>query len=138
MGCWFESSPGHHAPPLTARSPARDDGRVGRVSVFGATLAATALLACGGPRVKLAPLPPVTYERLGRVEGTGCGSLAIAWGIWAFIPIRLDSRLERAHRSALAEKPGATALVDVRVSEHWTWYLLALTRCTTVSGEAIR
>ena len=86
----------------------------------------------------LAPLPPTTYERLGRVEGTGCGSLALGWGAYAFLPIMLNSRLERAHEAALAQKPDATSLVDVKVTERWDWYLLAVTRCTTVAGEAIR
>jgi hypothetical protein len=88
--------------------------------------------------VKLAPLPPASFEKLGQVRATACGSLALGWGAYAFAPIMLNSRLERAHHAALAQRPGATSLIDVRIDENWYWYLLAVTRCTTVSGEAIR
>lgn len=109
-----------------------------RVTVSALVVAVLLVSGCSGAFVKVAPLPPAGYERLGHVEGSGCGSLAIAWGPWAFIPIGLDSRLERARAAALAQRPGATALVDVRITERWYWYFLALTRCITVSGEAIR
>lgn len=94
---------------------------------------------CSGPLVKVAPLPlTASYERLGRVEGTGCGSLGLVGSAYYFFPFVLGSRIERAYRYALQEKPGATGLVDVKVTEFWYWWVIATTRCTTISGEAIK
>lgn len=104
-----------------------------------ALLAATlAVGGCARDYTMLAPRPPAAYERLGRVEGVGCGSS------WLLLPFDNTAefgyrgRIERARAAALAQKPGATALLDVSVQEHTTWWLIGVTECVTVRGDAIR
>ena len=77
-------------------------------------------------------------ERLGKATGKACGTLGIAGTAYYFIPILLNSRVDRAYRAAVASVPGATGLVDVELSEYWFWWVAATTRCTTITGEAIR
>ena len=93
---------------------------------------------CAGPLVKVAPLPPAKYERLGHAKGSACGTLGIVSTAYYVIPIMLGSRVERAYQEALGRVPGATGLVDVKLSESWFWWVLATTRCMTIEGEAIR
>jgi hypothetical protein len=124
---------------LTSAFVFPDDALVGwRASVSRVAIASALSVGCSGDLVKLAPLPPASYERLGRVEGTGCGSLGLLDPGWYVIPMGLGGRIERARAKALEQKPGATGLVDVRVTEYWFWWVIATTRCTTVTGEAIR
>jgi hypothetical protein len=98
-----------------------------------------ALLAgCASSPVLIAPKPPEKFERLGKVSGTACGSLGFAGTAYYVFPILLNSRVDRAYQRALANAPGATALIDTEYNESWYWYVLATARCTTISGEAIR
>jgi len=93
---------------------------------------------CASEFTKVAPLPPDKYERLGPASGTGCGTLFIDGTAYNFIPVLLNSRVERAYAKALESVPGSTALVDVTMSEDWFWWVLGSTKCVTISGEAIR
>jgi hypothetical protein len=83
-------------------------------------------------------LPHVKYKILGRVAGIGCGTLALACVVINFIPINDDSRLARAYQQAVGTLPGATSLINVDVREDWFWWVIATTRCTLVTGDAIR
>jgi hypothetical protein len=102
------------------------------------TLLGVTLAACASPPVLIAAKPPEQFEKLGRVTGTACGSLGLGGTGYYFIPIMLNSRVERAYQRALANVPGATALIDTEVKESWYWWVLVTTRCTTITGEAIR
>lgn len=102
-------------------------------------LASIAVLSgCASGFTTMAPTPPQQYVRLGHAEGSACGSLGILSTSSNFIPMGLNSRVERAYNNALASVPGATALVDVTVKEDWTWWLIGTARCITVTGEAIK
>lgn len=101
-------------------------------------LASVLLIGCASELVTVAPAPPAQYERLGRAEGKACGMLGFLATAYHFAPIGLNSRVERAYRGAVASVPGATALVDVTMSEDWTYGLIGTFRCVTISGEAIR
>jgi hypothetical protein len=107
---------------------------------FAACLTGAVVLlgGCASEFTKVAPQSPEKYERLGPASGTGCGTLLIDGTAWNFIPVLLNSRVERAYANALESVPGATALVDVTMSEDWFWWLLGSTKCVTISGEAIR
>ena len=76
--------------------------------------------------------PPANPQKLGRVEGHARGALL------GLIPIRENSRTERAYRDALAQAPGAKALMDVTIHENWYWYYLGTIRCVTITGEAVK
>src|SRR2546423_1633664 len=65
----------------------------------------------------------------------GIGFLATAYN---FVPLMLNSRVERAYQRAVASVPGATGLVNVTYKEDWYWFVLGSARCVTVRGEAIR
>jgi hypothetical protein len=110
-----------------------------RSCVASCAVGTTLLISgCASEFAKVAPQPPEKYERLGPASGTGCGTLFIDGTAWNFIPVLLNSRVERAYANALESVPGATALVDVTISEDWFWWVLGSTKCVTVSGEAIR
>ena len=99
---------------------------------------ALGLSACAGNYTLVAPRPPAKYESLGMTEGTGCGSKWLVIFPIAFVDFGYGGRLQRALNNALDEKPGATALTHLEVTQTSTWWLLGETDCVTVRGEAIR
>lgn len=98
------------------------------------------LSGCASDFKNIAPSPPEKYEKLGQVTGSACGSLVSPLGgtAYYFLPIMLNSRVDRAYEKALQGAPGATALIDVAIDEHWFWWILGTARCVTITGEAIR
>jgi hypothetical protein len=96
------------------------------------------ITGCASGFTTLAPNPPEASQKLGPASGKACGSMLIGPTIYNFIPIMLDSRMERAYQSALNEVPGSTALVNVTMHEDWYWWVIGTTRCVTITGEAIR
>lgn len=82
--------------------------------------------------------PKVGQESLGFVSGDACGALILGHPALAVIPIALNGRIYRARQEALKKAPGATRLIDVSIDESWFWWILGTSRCTTVSGEAVR
>ena len=106
--------------------------------IFAIFCCVAILTGCASTPINIAPLPPANYHRLGHVSGDACGSLVFGYPAYAIFPIALNSRVERAKQSAMAKAPGATGLINVQYEESWFWWVLATTRCTTVSGEAIQ
>lgn len=96
------------------------------------------LQGCSSAPVNVFPLPPPKYEVLGPVTGLECGSLVLLGSFLNFIPVQLNSRLERAYEEALNTIPGTTSLVNVDVHEDWFWWILGTTRCTVINADAIR
>lgn len=96
------------------------------------------LQGCASEPVNVFPLPPAKYEVLGPVTGVGCGTLALVGMVLNFIPLEFNSRVERAYRQAVETIPQTTSLINVRVREDWFWWVLATTRCTVISGDAVR
>lgn len=96
------------------------------------------LAGCSSMTVQVAPLPPEKYEKLGATYGRACGSLILGDWVLAFIPIELDDRVARARDQAISRVPGATDLVNVSIRDSWFYWAIGSTRCTTVSGEAIK
>lgn len=98
------------------------------------------LSGCASDFKNIAPLAPEKYEKLGQVTGTACGSLVSpgAGTAYYFVPIMLNSRVERAYEEALQSAKGATALIDVTIDEYWLWWVLGTSRCVTITGEAIK
>jgi len=86
----------------------------------------------------IAPEPPANYERMGPATGAASGSLGILGTAYYFIPMGLNSRVERAYDAAVASVPGATALIDVTLDEYWVWWIIGTNRTVTITGEAIR
>jgi len=109
-----------------------------RACALVAAIASILSVGCASGRTSIAPLPPDNYERLGPATGKACGSLGIVSTAYYFIPMGINSRVERAQQRALESVPGATALVDVTMEEDWYWWLIGTARCVTISGEAIR
>ena len=88
---------------------------------------------CSSTPFNIAPMPPVKYQTLGKASSGACGALLIG-----FIPIALGSRVEKAYHRALATVPGATALLNTELQENWYWWYLGVSKCVTISGDAIR
>ena len=108
------------------------------VFIFGAML--LILSGCASDFKNIAPLAPEKYEKLGQVTGSACGSLVSPGGgtAYYFLPIMLNSRVERAYEEALQSAKGATSLIDVTIDEYWLWWVLGTARCVTITGEAIK
>ena len=111
-----------------------------KLSVLAILLLATVIFmgGCASGFTNIAPMPPEKYEKLGRATGKACGCLLIDGTAYNFIPIRLNSRVERAYDNALKSVPGATGLIDVTIKESWFWWIIGTARCVTITGEAIR
>lgn len=111
-----------------------------RPSILVALLVAATVFAggCSSKFTNIAPTPPNKFEKLGQASGTARGSLLIDGTAYNFIPILLNSRVERAYNNALESVPGATGLVDVTMKENWFWWVIGSTRSVTITGEAIR
>lgn len=101
-------------------------------------LLALSLTACTSGTVAISRPPLDSHERLGRTEGSACGTMGLLWTAYNFFPIMLNSRVERAYEDALLKKPGATGLVDVSIEESWFWWVIGTTRCVTIAGEAVK
>lgn len=96
------------------------------------------LSACSSGKVSITKDPLDKFEKLGRTEGTACGTMGLVHiNLW-FVPIALNDRYERAYKEALLKVPGATGLTDVSLEESWFWWVIGTTRCSTVAGEAIK
>lgn len=105
---------------------------------LGLLLGAFLLSSCSSELTPITRTIPNNYEKLGRAEGNACGSLGIAGTAYYFIPMALNSRVERAYQKAVDSVPGATGLVDVTMQENWYWWVIGTARCVTISGEAIK
>jgi len=76
------------------------------------------------------PIGP-NEKSLGKTEAVSTGIL-----LGGFIPIKQNSRFERAMREAAA-KAGGTRLTDVTISESWFWGLILLGFEFKVEGTAV-
>ncbi len=108
----------------------------------GIVTIAVIILLCAGCSSgfhAVAPQMPEKYEKLGHAEGSACGTLIFSDGPGDnFIPVMLNSRVQRAYESALNSVPGARWLADVTMQENWYWWVIGTTRCVTITGEATR
>lgn len=101
--------------------------------LWGIVLAAPVLVVgCSSAQFVVAPEPPKQYESIGPAEGSACGVL-----LFDFIPIRTNSRSERAYREALTRSHG-TALIDTRIRERWYFIGAGELLCTDIEATAIR
>jgi hypothetical protein len=106
-----------------------------RIVIFAVLLA---VQGCASSPVNITPLPKSQTETIGRATGTACGSLGLLGTAYYFVPMGLNSRVERARIRALESVPGATNLQNVEISEDWYWWIIGTVRCTTISGDAIK
>jgi hypothetical protein len=95
-------------------------------------------MGCSTSFTKIAPEPPENYERLGFAHGKATGSLGILGTAYYFIPMGLNSRIDKAYDRALESVPGATSLINVTYQESWYWWLIGTARTVSISGDAIR
>jgi len=100
----------------------------------------TIFIGCTSGFKTIVPTPPANYEKLGKATGSATGSLVSPLGgsAYSFIPLMLNSRVERAYNNAVASVPGATGLIDVTYKEDWYWWILGTARTVTITGEAIK
>jgi len=117
-----------------------DISRFIRPSLIISALLGCVLLTggCASGPTMIAPEPPAKYERLGPATGAASGSLGILGTAYYFIPMGLNSRVDRAYDNAVASVPSATGLIDVTFDESWFWWVIGTGRTVTISGEAIR
>jgi hypothetical protein len=112
-----------------------------RLRITTGLLAVLILLTtgCASGFVTVAPQVPEKFEKLGPAKGTACGTMLFSDGPGDnFLPVMLNSRVERAYQSALDSVPSSRWLTDVTMQEEWYWWIIGTTRCVTITGEAIR
>ncbi len=109
-----------------------------RSNVALVILAAVFWGGCSSPMTLVAPDPPADYVTLGPAEGKAFGSLLIGQPLYNFIPLALNSRVERAYQRAVDSVSGATGLINVTLQESWWWWVIGTTRTVTIRGEAIQ
>lgn len=109
------------------------------LSLFAIVIALSATLTgCSSGFVTVSPEPPQNYTRIAKAEGSACGSLGALATAYYFIPMGINSRMERAYSDALHSVPGSIALVDVTVQEDWYWWFAGTARCVTITGVAVK
>ena len=114
-------------------------GNVSSALLASALLACIPLIGgCASGLTTIAPQPPAQYEKLGPATGKASGSLGILSTAYYFIPMGLNTRVQRAYDNAVASVPGATGLIDVTFDESWFWWIIGTGRTVAISGEAIR
>lgn len=107
-------------------------------SALVAISAAIFLGGCASSFTNVAPTLPTEYSRMGTATGSACGSLGLFATAYYFVPMGLNSRVERAYADALSSVPGATALINVTMQENWYWWLVGTARCVKITGEAVK
>lgn len=111
-----------------------------RLGRLGGMMLASALLAgCASPWTKIAPDVGAGAQVVGPASGTAHGQL-VSPGIgtaYYFLPIMLNSRVERAYDEAVASAPGATAIEQVKLQETWYWWVFGTGRKVTISGTGV-
>ena len=95
-------------------------------------------MGCTSGLIMTGKRPPENYQKLGQAKGEACGSLIIGPTAYNFIPVLLNSRVERAYQRALESVPGSASLVNVTLEEYWFWWVIGSTRCVTITGEAVK
>lgn len=93
---------------------------------------------CASTYTNISPLPPKDYEKLGPAVGKATGSLGIGGTAYYFVPMGVNSRVERAYDRAVESVPEATGLIDVSIKESWFWWIIGTARTVTIKGEAIK
>jgi len=91
------------------------------------------LVGCSGVPVKFN-----TIEKSAGVDqskGRKISASAAGFQLLLFIPISINSRLQRAHQALLAEA-GADQIADVKVTESWTWAFVGTVYRTTLDATA--
>lgn len=113
-------------------------GKHRKASLLAALGAATLLGGCASGLSTVAPTPPAEYATLGPARGSACGSLGVIATAYNFVPMGLNTRVERAYADALGSVPGATSLINVTMQEDWYWWVIGTARCVTITGEAVK
>lgn len=94
---------------------------------------------CASQMTTIAKTPPKHYEVLGKATGSAKGTMVPGIGTaYNFIPIMLNSRVDRAYNQALCSVPGATGLINVTMQENWFFWVLGATKSVTITGDAIK
>jgi len=112
--------------------------KINLTSAIQLIVASATLAGCASGFTTVSPKPPQQYSRLGEATGSACGTLLLGPQFLNFIPIRLNSRVERAYQDAINSVPGATSLINVTMKENWFEWGIGSSRCVTISGEAIK
>ncbi|MFB5738457.1 hypothetical protein [Leptospira wolffii] len=95
-------------------------------------------IGCSSGEVMIQPHLTGKEKPFMRVKGEACGVLGLLFMETSFIPMALNSRVERAYINALTQAPGAAGLVNIVIEEDWYWIVIGTMRCTSISGEAVR
>lgn len=86
----------------------------------------------GGVAPSTIPLAPGSYKEIGPVRGEDC-----VYYLLGLIPLANGNETKDAVANALAEAPGATALVNVTADTYSQSFIIVSRICTQVNGTAV-
>lgn len=101
------------------------------------TIVLTLLVGCGhvtgGVAPSNIPLAPNSYSELGPVQGADC-----VYYILGFIPVSGGNETKDALADALAQRPEATALINITADTYSMNFIVVSNICTQVNGTAVK
>jgi hypothetical protein len=87
----------------------------------------------GGIASSTKPLEPGSYDVLGETLGRDC-----IYHLFMILPISGSNETKTAVERAIANEPGATALINVTIDNFRHNYLVFSRHCTAVRGVGVR
>lgn len=102
--------------------------------LLAGSVSAALLAACAGTPVSLGTrvTGPIPTGAVRTITAEACG-----FQLLLFIPIKINSRAQRAYRE-LEEKAGGDFITNVQVQERWTYGFVGTQYCTVLQAKAVR
>jgi len=91
------------------------------------------IFGCASVPMEIPELKSQEYDVLGEGTGTAVGIM-----LFNFIPIKQNTRFQRAYQAAVDSRQGDQLLSPVVVTEKWFWAYILNGYTTTVRGTVIK
>ncbi len=86
----------------------------------------------GGAAPSTIPLTAGSYHEIGPVRGQDC-----LYSVLGLLPVTSGNQTKDAIADAMAQAPGASALVNVSADTYFQYFILFSRTCTQVHGVAV-
>lgn len=89
-------------------------------------------VGCAGRLVSMGPIDGQNFDA---TKGRSISASACGFQLFLLIPIRTNSRHERAYQGLVAQARG-DYIADIKVQETWTWAFVGTVYCTKLEATA--